>query len=163
MTSITVEKRIKRFFLPALVLVLSAALSVAGSGALAKPKKSPTKNKKIQIGKASYYSNQFHGVKTASGRIYNRHHLVAAHPSYPYGTRVRVTNLGNTREVEVRIIDRGPSRSQRKKGIIIDVSRAAAEKLGMVKRGRARVKLKVLEWGKFRKIAEEDHEHESLS
>ena len=157
------ETRIKWLFLPALILAISAAFTVAGSKAIAKPKKSTIPNGKIQIGKASYYCQRFHGGRTASGRIFNRNHLVAAHPSYPYGTRVRVTNLGNKRQVEVRIIDRGPSSAQRKKGIIIDVSRAAAEKLGMIKRGRANVKLEVIEWGKSRKLAEEEHADESLS
>jgi len=157
------ESRIKRLFLPALILALSGALSVTGSEAIAKPKKIAAKNKKVQIVKASYYGKRFHGEKTASGRIYNRNHLVAAHPSYPYGTRVRVTNLGNNRQVEVRIIDRGPSRTQRKKGIIIDLSRAAAEKLGMIHRGKAKVKVEVVDWGKSRKLAEEEHADESLS
>jgi rare lipoprotein A len=74
-----------------------------------------------------------------------------------------VTNLGNNRQVEVRIIDRGPSRTQRKKGIIIDLSRAAAEKLGMIHRGKAKVKVEVVDWGKSRKLAEEEHADESLS
>ncbi|MFH0786280.1 MAG: septal ring lytic transglycosylase RlpA family protein [Pseudomonadota bacterium] len=80
-----------------------------------------------------------------------------------YGTRIRVTNLENKRQVEVRIIDRGPTRVQRKKGTIIDLSRAAAEKLRMVKKGRVKVRLEVVKWGKFKKISKEDHEDDTLS
>ncbi|MBA4394147.1 MAG: septal ring lytic transglycosylase RlpA family lipoprotein [Desulfobacca sp.] len=146
-----------------MVLVITTALSIQNSNTIGETKKTATKNGKIQIGKASYYGKRFHGEKTASGRTFNRNHLVAAHPSYPYGTRVRVTNLENSRQVEVRIIDRGPTKAQRKKGTIIDLSRAAAEKLGMVRRGRAKVRLEVVEWGKFKKIAEEDHKDESIT
>lgn len=109
--------------------------------------------KKTQTGKASYYCKKFHGGRTASGRTFNRHELVAAHPSYPFGTLLLVTNLGNNRQVKVRVVDRGPSKSHRAKGIIIDLSRGAAEELGMVRKGRAQVKIEVLVWGKSKKIA----------
>jgi len=74
--------------------------------------------------------------------------MVAAHPTYPFGTIVRVTNLKKDRTVEVRVIDRGPTKQNRAEGVIIDLSRAAAEKLGMTRDGRVRVKVEVLEWGK---------------
>ncbi len=109
--------------------------------------------KKSQTGKASYYCKKFHGGRTASGKIFNRHELVAAHPSYPFGTLLLVTNLENNRRVKVHVVDRGPSKSHRARGIIIDLSRGAAEKLGMVKKGRAQVKVEVLVWGKSKKIA----------
>jgi rare lipoprotein A len=164
MKTLSAGLRVRRFLLPAVGLVVCAALSITSSAAVAKTSKSSPANGKTQTGKASYYCcKRFHGEKTAFGKTYNRNHLVAAHPSYPFGTLVRVTNLGNERQVEVRIIDRGPTRAQRKKGTIIDLSRAAAEKLGMIKQGRAQVRLEVVEWGKFKKIAEEDHEDESTS
>ena len=72
---------------------------------------------------------------------------MAAHPYYPFGTVVRVTNLANNRNVEVIINDRGPSRKHRKQGGIIDISRGAARELGMLRRGIARVRVEVLEWG----------------
>jgi rare lipoprotein A len=70
--------------------------------------------------------------------------MVAAHPTYPFGTIVRVTNLGNGRSATVRILDRGPARGN---GVIIDVSRGAADKLGFIREGRTRVRLEVLRWG----------------
>ncbi len=72
---------------------------------------------------------------------------VAAHPDYPFGTRVRVTNLRNQRHIIVTIVDRGPAARQRSDGVIIDLSRAAAERLAFVREGRTRVRVDVLEWG----------------
>ncbi len=73
--------------------------------------------------------------------------MVAAHPSYPFGTRLRITNLANRRSATVRIVDRGPAREQQADGVVIDVSRRAAEVLGFIQRGRTRVRLEVLAWG----------------
>lgn len=95
----------------------------------------------IAEGKASYYANQFQGRKTANGETFNMHSLTAAHPSLPFGTWVRVTNLRNGRDVVVRINDRGPF----VKGRIIDLSIGAAKELGILKSGTARVKLEALE------------------
>jgi rare lipoprotein A len=83
--------------------------------------------------------------------LLTRNQLVAAHPHYPLGTIVRVTNLENRRSVSVRIIDRGPSASTRWEGVIIDVSRQAAESLGFKKDGRTKVRTEVLRWGTGRK------------
>lgn len=91
-----------------------------------------------QTGVASWYGPQHHGKKTASGRIFNQYALTAAHPSLPFGSRVKVTNLANDREVVVTITDRGPYSH----GRIIDLSRAAAQKLGI--EGTARVRLAVV-------------------
>ena len=99
-------------------------------------------------GLASYYGKEFHGKVSASGVRFNMNAMVAAHPSYPFGTLVRVTNLGNGRSTRVRIIDRGPTPRQRADGIVIDVSRKAADVLGFIRQGQARVRLEVLEWGK---------------
>lgn len=99
-------------------------------------------------GLASYYGKDFHGKITASGVRFNMNAMVAAHPSYPFGTRLRVTNLANGRSAGVRILDRGPTAQHRADGIVIDVSRRAAEVLGFVQQGRARVRIDVLEWGK---------------
>ncbi len=150
-----------RVLLPTIFFMILTTFSYHHAKAIAKEKKLLTKHEKIQTGKASYYCQRFHGRKTASGKIFDRHQLVAAHPSYSMGTRVLVTNLENHKEVEVKIIDRGPKKSHHKKGIIIDLSRAAAEKLGMVRKGRALVRVEVLKWGYGRKIAEEsDHDGE---
>ncbi len=91
-------------------------------------------------GGASYYGRKFAGHPTASGETFDPQELTAAHRSLPFGTRVRVTNLRNGETVVVRINDRGPFVPHR----IIDVSRAAARHLGMIRRGKTRVRLEVL-------------------
>ncbi|NMC69457.1 MAG: septal ring lytic transglycosylase RlpA family protein, partial [Myxococcales bacterium] len=90
----------------------------------------------------SYYSDTLAGNPTASGEPYDPAALTAAHRTLPFGTRVRVTRLDDERSVEVRINDRGPfGRRDR----IIDLSRAAAERLGMIRAGVIRVRIEVLE------------------
>jgi rare lipoprotein A len=89
------------------------------------------------VGVASYY---WQGHTTASGTRYNPNGLTAAHRTLPFGTRVRVTHLGNGRSVDVRINDRGPYIS----GRMIDLSRGAAGVIGMHRQGVARVKVTVL-------------------
>lgn len=91
------------------------------------------------VGLASYYGKKFHGRRTASGERYNMHAMTAAHPSLAFGSVVTVTHLKNGRSVKVRINDRGPFI----KGRIIDLSYAAAKKLGMLNEGVARVKLRL--------------------
>jgi len=122
--------------------------------ALAMPSAHPAKRSatdqpvlKTQIGAATFYASHFDGRKTASGRIFDINKNMAAHRTYPFGTVVHVTNLGNRRSVNVVILDRGPYGKNRREGAIIDLSPAAAEKLGIIKRGQARVKLEVLVWG----------------
>jgi rare lipoprotein A len=92
------------------------------------------------VGVASYYAREHEGRRTASGERYDMHAMTAAHPSLPFGTRVRVTNLDNGRRAVVRINDRGPFR----RGRIIDVSYAAARELKMIGPGTARVRIDVL-------------------
>jgi len=89
-------------------------------------------------GKASFYANRLDGKKTANGEIYNAQKMTAAHPTLPFGTQVEVTNLSNGKTVRVKINDRGPFR----KGRIIDLSRAAAEKLDMIKSGVTQVEIR---------------------
>jgi rare lipoprotein A len=101
----------------------------------------------VSEGLASYYGPGFHGKTTASGAPFDMNAMVAAHPSYPFGTEVRVTNLGNGRSVRVTILDRGPARRHQADGVIIDVSRGAAERLGFVRDGRVRVRVEVLVFG----------------
>lgn len=95
---------------------------------------------KIEKGKASYYAMNLKGNKTASGEVYDPFKLTAAHPSLPFGTKVRVTNLYNNASVIVRINDRGPHVKSR----IIDLSYAAAEKLDMISAGIAEVAVEVV-------------------
>ncbi len=90
-----------------------------------------------RTGMASWYGGKFHGRKTASGQTYNMHAFTAAHTTLPMGTQVRVTNLSNGRSVIVTINDRGPFA----RGRIIDLSRAAANYLGFITQGTARVRV----------------------
>jgi rare lipoprotein A len=103
-------------------------------------KKTGSSKTKIQYGVASFYSNKFNGRKTANGEIFSQQKFTAAHNSLPLGTYVRVTNLRNGRTVVVKINDRLHHRNKR----IIDLTRAAAQKLGFIKSGVTRVKLEVL-------------------
>lgn len=97
--------------------------------------------REFERGGASWYGPGFHGRRTASGERYDMHALTAAHRTLPFGTLVRVHSLVNGREVDVRITDRGPfSRSR-----VIDVSRAAAEELGMLGLGFKEVVLLIPE------------------
>ena len=89
-------------------------------------------------GIASFYTE---GTKTASGEKFNTHELTAAHPTLPFGTRLRVTNVASGQSVTVRVNDRGPY----VRGRVVDVSYAAAETLGMVGGGVAKVKLDVVQ------------------
>jgi rare lipoprotein A len=73
--------------------------------------------------------------------------MVAAHPTYPFGTVVRVTNLANNRRIVVRVVDRGPASGPRAEGVVIDLSSGAAENLRFVRQGRTRVRLEVMRWG----------------
>lgn len=107
-----------------------------------------------RIGKASFYAEDFHGLRTASGEIFDMTKLVAAHPSYPFGTVLRVTNLENEKAVRLRVTDRGPTEKYQNHGRIIDVSRGAAEKLNFVEDGVASVRVEVLAWGDGRYRAE---------
>ena len=93
-----------------------------------------------QTGIASFYHHSLHGLKTASGEPYDQDAMTAAHPTLPIGTAVKVTNRYNKRWVVVRINDRGPNFGSR----ILDLSRAAAVELGMLRRGVAPVKVEVL-------------------
>ncbi len=97
--------------------------------------------KPIQTGKASFYADKFEGKPTASGEKYKASKLTAAHRSLPFGTKVKVTNIANGESVVVTINDRGPF----VEGRIIDVSKAAAEKLSFFNQGTADVKLEIID------------------
>jgi rare lipoprotein A len=99
------------------------------------------------VGLASFYGREFQGKTTASGVPFDKDRLWAAHPSWPFGTRVRVTNLENGRSVIVRIVDRGPSEENVAEGVVIDLAREAAARLRFLREGRQEVRLDVLEWG----------------
>ena len=131
-----------------LALVVGA-VAVAPACTRRAPAATPTVPSRVlqtQTGLASYYGAEFHGKTTASGRPFDMNALVAAHPRFPFGTLVRVTNLANGRSIQVRVQDRGPARQPQAEGVIIDVSRGAAQRLGFIRQGRTRVRLDVLEW-----------------
>ena len=91
-------------------------------------------------GVAAVYSDKLAGRKTASGQVFSQSAMTAAHPSLPFGTMVKVTNTKNNKSVEVTVNDRGPMQA----GRVIDLSRAAAAKIGIGKKGMAPVKLEVV-------------------
>ena len=95
----------------------------------------------VQNGVASWYGPGFHGRKTASGERFNQHQLTAAHKRLPLGTVATVTNLRNGKTVRVEINDRGTY----VRGRILDLSKAAAEELGMKRSGTTPIRLEVNE------------------
>ncbi len=94
-------------------------------------------------GVASYYADDFHGKLTSNGETFNMNDATAAHRTFPFGTKIRVTNLTNNKSVIVRVNDRGPF----VEGRIIDLSLGAAKEIGLVQTGTARVRLEVVQWG----------------
>lgn len=100
-----------------------------------------TPTRSLGMGEASYYAHRFHGRRTASGERFNMNAMTAAHKTLPFGTKVRVTNPANRRSVVVRINDRGPFTN----GRVIDVSHKAAQRLGIITAGHARVKLEIVQ------------------
>ena len=103
-------------------------------------------------GEATYYASKFDGRRAASGVVFRNSEAYAAHRTYPFGTRVRVTNLVNDRSAVVRIIDRGPhGTSARARRTIIDLSQSVARELDFMRAGRVPVRVEVLEWGSGRR------------
>ncbi|MGB9721023.1 MAG: septal ring lytic transglycosylase RlpA family protein [bacterium] len=94
----------------------------------------------IDYGLASYYGDEFHGKKTASGEIYNKWDYTCAHKTLNFGTRLKVTNIENKKSVIVRVNDRGPFAKNR----IIDLSYAAAKEIDLITKGVIRVKIEVI-------------------
>ena len=126
----------------ALLLLSMLALGAFVPGdAIARAAKERAGKAKRESGWCSYYGREFFHHRTASGEPMDPDQLTAAHRTLPFGTRVRVTNLANGRRVVVRINDRGPF----KKGRVLDVTPAAARKLGFASAGLARVRLDVLD------------------
>jgi len=100
-----------------------------------------------RIGIASWYGKKFHGRKTSNGEIYNMHKISAAHKTLPLGSYVNVCNLENNKNIIVRINDRGPFVDNR----IIDLSYAAAKRIGMANQGTAKVKVDLIPASLIRK------------
>ena len=93
-----------------------------------------------------YYSDKFQGHVVASGEKYDKKALTAAHKTFPFGTMVKVTNLGNNKSVVVRVNDRGPFGGSKAK--IIEITSRAAKEIDMIKEGKVQVQIEVVESGK---------------
>ena len=94
----------------------------------------------VEVGVASWYGPGYHGKRTSSGERFDQDEMTAAHASWVFGTRVRVTFLTTGRSVVVRINDRFPNH----KGRVIDLSRAAARQIGLIGPGTGRVRLEIV-------------------
>lgn len=137
-------RRVARIVIPIMVLIAPGCATRSKA-----PATTGTSSAILEVreGLASFYGPGFHGKETASGSKFDMKSMVAAHPSYPFGTVVRVTNVRNGRAVELRIVDRGPARVPRSEGVIIDVSQGAATSLNFVRAGRTPVRVEVIRWG----------------
>lgn len=125
-------------------LVLAAAFAVVSTGFVASASAQSAGDK--ETGLAAVYSDKLNGHVTASGVKYDRNKLTAAHKTLPFGTRVKVTNEKRHRSVTLRITDRGPVQA----GRILDISPAAAKKLGIGAHSMREVTMEVVEVGKGR-------------
>jgi rare lipoprotein A len=94
-------------------------------------------------GKASYYSQDFHGRRTANGEIFDMYKKTAAHRTLPFNSIIKVRNIENNKSVIVRINDRGPFHYDR----ILDLSYQAAKEIDMIKKGVAEIEIKIIKIG----------------
>ncbi len=121
--------------------IITASLALAAaSAAAAQPAADPPAGQHVLEGKAAWYGKKFAGRRTASGQRFDPAALTAAHPTLPFGTKVKITHQKNKRSAVVIINDRGPTTP----GRIVDVSLAAARKLGFVRAGLAEVSIEVI-------------------
>jgi rare lipoprotein A len=112
-----------------------------------------------RVGVASWYGPEFQGHTTANGEVFDRHELTAAHPTLPLPSIVRVTNLANHRQLELRVNDRGPFVGDR----LIDLSQEAARELGFERQGTARVRIQFVGLGDARGEPPQPSRHEAPS
>lgn len=125
-------------------IVLLAVITLLSTGCHKKRVRAPTVPPPspgyTEVGLASWYGHPYHGRRAANGETYNMEEFTAAHRTLPFGTWVRVQNLKNGKTVDVRITDRGPFVP----GRIIDLSRAAARRIGMIGPGTTKVRLEII-------------------
>ena len=126
------------------VLVIGLMTPVLAACATKTPAPGPP-SRRVQRGLASWYGHGYQGKRTASGERFDKHRLTAAHDDLPFGTRVCVRNVRNDHQVDLRINDRIPVETV-KKGRILDVSYAAAQRLRMVTDGVVPVEITVQAW-----------------
>jgi rare lipoprotein A len=130
-----------RFLAIALISIGTSAFAAPPATSPPLPATAPAASaSSAETGLAVVYSDRRNGPKTASGTIYRRTELTAAHKTLPFGTRVKVTNTSTGRSVVLTITDRGPREADR----IIDISPAAAQQIGIPRNGIGQVKLEVV-------------------
>jgi len=127
------------------LIALSAKTEARPSASIRLSPLTAIPEEKYQIGVASWYGQEFQGSTTANGEVYDLNGFTAAHLTLPFGTTVRVTNLKNNKNILLRINDRGPHIAQR----LIDVSWAAAKRLGFVNSGITEVRVEVVTYPKW--------------
>ncbi|MBL7829262.1 MAG: septal ring lytic transglycosylase RlpA family protein [Saprospiraceae bacterium] len=123
-----------------IVFCLMGATALFSSFSIAPPE---------EYGKAGYYADTLHGRKTASGEKYDKNDLTCAHKTLPFGTKIRVTRIDNQKSVVVRVNDRGPFID----GYVVDISRRAAEEIGLIRDGITRVRVDVVEEASQSRVA----------
>src|SRR5437016_8973146 len=121
-------------------VAVSAWLFLSGCGGKKRVPAAAARLGSTESGVASWYGHPYHGRRAANGEIYDMEKMTAAHRTLPFGTWVLVTNLGNSKTVEVRITDRGPFID----GRIIDLSHAAARAIDLIGPGTARVRVEII-------------------
>ena len=124
----SIRIRTRQLGIATLLLIAATAVTMSLAAAQA-----------AEEGVANFYSDKFEGKKTASGEIYDGKGLTASHKKLPYGTKVKVTNVGNGKSVVVTVNDRMAANNP----AVIDVTKRAAEELGFDKSGKAKVKVEV--------------------
>jgi rare lipoprotein A len=122
------------------LLCVSSVLLLVGCGATSQRPVTPRVGGQEE-GLASWYGGKFQGRKTASGELFDQNAFTAAHRTMPFGTKLRVTNRKNGRSVKVRVNDRGPFSGRQR---VIDLSKAAADAIGMTAEGIVPVRIEVL-------------------
>lgn len=148
------ENRIMKHFY-VLFIAMIALISVSfGSAAPA----TTTETASIAQGVASYYADIFQGRRTANGERYDKNKLTAAHRTLPFGTNIKITRNDNRQSVVVRVNDRGPHTQ----GRMLDISRAAAEKIGLIRAGKASVTMEII-GGKNHVLLTEENADELLA
>ena len=143
MKSLSVKSRIlvKLWFTMIIALLFIFPVTVFAQTGDSVIKINPKKTTRVFYGQASFYANKFNGRRTANGEIFSQKKLTCACNVLPLGTWIKVTNLRNKKWVIVKVNDRIHPRMKR----IVDLSKAAAEKLGYVSRGLTRVKVELVD------------------
>ena len=129
-----------------MILIILTLMNCTGKAYYRSEKQTGRKKireRSIIKGKASYYSSDFHGRKTANGEIFNMYEKTAAHRTLPFNSIIQVRNIENNKSVIVRINDRGPFHNDR----IIDLSYQAAKEIDMIEKGVVDIEIKIIKLG----------------